>query len=192
MAREGEGEKLESIAAEANEPAARVRQRVSRLRRFLRARWTAELAAAAGAIVAVVLAVVWLLGRRSPPAPHEEPRPLVLPDLDPLARARIVRDRALRACDAGQALDCLRGLDEAAQIDPAGDAAPNVVDARARATRALAPPAPSPAPSATPAPSSIPSTRLAPAPTSTFSTPSATPSKKRPSKPTPSSFGDSL
>jgi RNA polymerase sigma factor (sigma-70 family) len=43
MLREGDGEKLEQIARDANLPAPRVRQRVSRLRRFLRERWAAEL-----------------------------------------------------------------------------------------------------------------------------------------------------
>jgi RNA polymerase sigma factor (sigma-70 family) len=43
MLREGDGEKLEQIAREANLPAPRVRQRVSRLRRFLRRHWAAEL-----------------------------------------------------------------------------------------------------------------------------------------------------
>src|SRR3954463_15749143 len=41
MLREGDGEKLEQIARDANLPATRVRQRVSRLRRFLRERWAA-------------------------------------------------------------------------------------------------------------------------------------------------------
>src|SRR4029079_5354135 len=41
MAREGEGEKLESIAAEEAVPAARVRQRVSRMRRWMKERWAA-------------------------------------------------------------------------------------------------------------------------------------------------------
>src|SRR5262249_45517283 len=36
MAREGEGDKLERIAADANMPAARVRQRVSRMRRWMK------------------------------------------------------------------------------------------------------------------------------------------------------------
>jgi len=47
MLREAEGDKLESIAAEENLPAERVRQRVSRLRRWMRERWMAELAAVA-------------------------------------------------------------------------------------------------------------------------------------------------
>ncbi|HEX3850670.1 MAG TPA: hypothetical protein VHW01_06860 [Polyangiaceae bacterium] len=43
MLREGDGEKLEQIARDANLPAPRVRQRVSRLRCFLREQWAAEL-----------------------------------------------------------------------------------------------------------------------------------------------------
>src|SRR5215472_5466975 len=62
MLREGEGEKLESIAAEANVPAPRVRQRVARLRRHYRARWAAQLAAVA-AILAIIL-VAFLMWRK--------------------------------------------------------------------------------------------------------------------------------
>jgi RNA polymerase sigma factor (sigma-70 family) len=43
MLREGDGEKLEQIARDAKLPATRVRKRVSRLRKFLRDRWAAEL-----------------------------------------------------------------------------------------------------------------------------------------------------
>jgi DNA-directed RNA polymerase specialized sigma24 family protein len=43
MLREGDGEKLEHIARDAKLPAARVRKRVSRLRKFFRERWAAEL-----------------------------------------------------------------------------------------------------------------------------------------------------
>jgi RNA polymerase sigma factor (sigma-70 family) len=43
MLREGDGEKLEHIARDAKLPATRVRKRVSRLRKFLRERWAAEL-----------------------------------------------------------------------------------------------------------------------------------------------------
>jgi RNA polymerase sigma factor (sigma-70 family) len=43
MLREGDGEKLEHIARDAKVPATRVRKRVSRLRKFLRDRWAAEL-----------------------------------------------------------------------------------------------------------------------------------------------------
>jgi DNA-directed RNA polymerase specialized sigma24 family protein len=57
MLREAEGDKLEAIAADEALPAERVRQRVSRLRRWMRGRWLAEMAliavvtiAAAGAL----------------------------------------------------------------------------------------------------------------------------------------------
>ena len=57
MAREGEGEALEHIAADEDLPAPRVRQRVSRLRRWLRERWVAELAAVAAlALIAAATA----------------------------------------------------------------------------------------------------------------------------------------
>jgi len=46
LLREGDGEKLETIAREEQLPAARVRQRVARLRRHFRARWAAQIAAA--------------------------------------------------------------------------------------------------------------------------------------------------
>ena len=51
MHREADGEKLEHIAAEAKLPAVCVRQRVSRLRRWMKARWLAELAAVAAALL---------------------------------------------------------------------------------------------------------------------------------------------
>lgn len=57
MVREGLfGDKLASIAVETGLPAARVRQRVSRLRRTLRQRWAAQVG---GAIAVVVLAMAW-------------------------------------------------------------------------------------------------------------------------------------
>ena len=59
MAREGEGEKLEAIAREAELPSARVRQRVSRLRRWMKGRYLAELALASS----LALALAWLWGR---------------------------------------------------------------------------------------------------------------------------------
>ena len=56
MLREGDGEKLEHIARDLQLPATRVRKRVSRLRKFLRDRWAAEL------MLAGVLALVCALG----------------------------------------------------------------------------------------------------------------------------------
>jgi len=58
MAREGEGETLAQIAAEAELPPDQVRQRVSRLRRWMRERWARELAAAI-ALAGLALFVWW-------------------------------------------------------------------------------------------------------------------------------------
>src|SRR5262249_31328040 len=74
MAREGEGEKLEAIAAEGKVPAARVRQRVSRLRRWMKDRWIAELAAVATLAMAALLA--WWALRR----PNEAPDAVIVPE----------------------------------------------------------------------------------------------------------------
>ncbi len=61
MLREGAGEKLETIAAEENVPAPRVRQRVARLRKHFRAKWAAQLAAAA--LLVVLALAIWAVWR---------------------------------------------------------------------------------------------------------------------------------
>lgn len=141
MAREGEGEKLETIAAEEKVPAARVRQRVSRMRRWMKERWLAELAAVAALAVAAL--VLWKFLRRPPepevmpvPAP-DKTAPLPPPEVTPLERARALRAEALKKCDAADHRGCLEGLDEARRLDPAGDLEPAVQQARERAQRAL-------------------------------------------------------
>ncbi|WP_437718400.1 sigma factor [Sorangium sp. So ce448] len=160
MAREGEGEKLESIAAEEQVPAARVRQRVSRMRRWMRERWMAELAAVAAlAILAIVVArllrstsetpVIAPLPEPQPSAPPDGPLPPIAPPspLDALERARSLRAEALRACDEAAFRRCLDQLDEADRLDPAGRDAPEVAAARERALEALrAPTEKTPAP----------------------------------------------
>ncbi|WP_437728492.1 RNA polymerase sigma factor [Sorangium sp. So ce861] len=162
MAREGEGEKLESIAAEEQVPAARVRQRVSRMRRWMRERWLAELAAALALAILAIVIVRLLRSTRDLPevAPLPEPLP-TLPSappveapspperLDPLERARSLRAEALRACDEAAWRRCLDQLDEADRLDPRGGAAPDVAAARERALDGLRaptdkPPAPRP------------------------------------------------
>jgi RNA polymerase sigma factor (sigma-70 family) len=59
MLREGDGEKLEHIARDAKLPATRVRKRVSRLRKFLRDRWAAELMLAGLAALLCGLSVLY-------------------------------------------------------------------------------------------------------------------------------------
>lgn len=127
MLREGDGEKLESIAASEKLPAPRVRQRVSRLRRHLKTSWAREvgLLAALGVVVAVAL-VVWF---RKEPIEKD----------NPVARGEEIRRGALVKCDAQQWDACVSGLDDAKKLDPAGDGRPEVQKAREAATKALAP-----------------------------------------------------
>ncbi|WP_438021521.1 sigma factor [Sorangium sp. So ce315] len=142
MAREGEGEKLESIAAEEQVPAARVRQRVSRMRRWMRERWLAELAAVAALALLAIVVVRLLRSAKDLPevAPLPEPPPRAVPPeapRDALERARALRAEALRACDEAAWRRCLDQLDEADRLDPAGRGAPDVAAARGRALDAL-------------------------------------------------------
>ncbi len=139
MLREGEGEKLESIAASEKLPAPRVRQRVSRLRRHLKDNWQREVAllAALGVVIGVLVFVFTKLKSGPEPITHD---PNIV---DP--RAIEIRKNALQKCDASQWKECIDGLDEAKRLDPAGDTAPNVQKARDDASKALtAPPAPVP------------------------------------------------
>jgi RNA polymerase sigma factor (sigma-70 family) len=87
MLREGEGEKLETIAAEANVPAPRVRQRVSRLRRYYKARWAAQVAALA-ALLLIALALALALRQKEEqvaPAPGPSLVPSLVPPAPPSA-----------------------------------------------------------------------------------------------------------
>jgi RNA polymerase sigma factor (sigma-70 family) len=151
MLREGEGEKLEHIAEEANLPAPRVRQRVSRMRRHLRARWAAAIAAVAA--LALVAYAVW---RMAQPGPEDIAREQITP-ISPDRRAAELRKRAFEACDAGQWRPCLESLDRAKAIDPSGDDDTRVQQARSAAGRGLAP-----APTVTPEPTPTEPQQLAP------------------------------
>lgn len=156
MLREGEGEKLESIAASEKLPAPRVRQRVSRLRRHLKTHWQREVALLA-AVGVVIGAVVLMLRGRSGPDIVVDPNGF---PLDP--RAEAMRKDGLDRCAHADWRACLEKLDEAKRLDPAGDARPEVQRAREGANKALAPspttlpPEPAPGPDgrlAPPAPS---------------------------------------
>src|SRR5262249_10808852 len=107
MAREGEGDKLERIAADDNVPAARVRQRVSRMRRWMKQRWMAELALVAA--LGVIAFLVYRALRRPNEAPIAVPEPqptappsAPLPNIEPspMERARALRADAFERCDA--------------------------------------------------------------------------------------------
>lgn len=87
MLREGDGEKLEHIAEDARLPATRVRKRVSRLRKFLRERWAAELMLVGAAIVLGGVVLFYLLSRGLTPndvVEREPPRPV--PSTAPVPR----------------------------------------------------------------------------------------------------------
>ncbi len=168
MLREGAGEKLESIAADEDIPAPRVRQRVSRLRKHYRTRWAAALAL----LVAIGVVIVFALRKR----PREEiaplPSPVIVPsaplppplqEATPEERAVELRRDALEKCDAGRWRECIDGLDDAWRIDPAGDSSPAVQAQRRAAEGALAP-GPSAKPRAVPAPRSTMSPTTGPAP----------------------------
>jgi DNA-directed RNA polymerase specialized sigma24 family protein len=161
MLREGDGEKLESIAASEKLPPPRVRQRVSRLRRHFKENWQREVAmlAALGVIVSAI--VVYVLHKPEPDVITHE---VVDPRAEPMRRV------ALEKCAHGDFQPCVDGLDEARRLDPAGDARPEVQQARDAAANALKlqpAPLPSAVPSALPTttpPSPAPSSDLAPAP----------------------------
>jgi len=159
MLREGDGEKLEQIARDANLPAPRVRQRVSRLRRFLRESWAAEIMLGAlGLALLVPVTRHYYLHWRAQHEVVERPvlRPEPLPT--PQEQARELRRAALPRCEQTP-FECLKGLDRARALDPQGDGSPEVMAARRGAAARLAPPFP-PAPT----PSSLsPSSTLQPA-----------------------------
>ena len=184
MLREGDGEKLEQIARDANLPAPRVRQRVSRLRRFLRERWAAELML--GALGLALLAPgAFLLYRylhRSDEVGRRDPVLLPEPPQSPELKGRELRRAALLRCERADAAECLAGLERARALDPAGDNAPEVVRARAVAQTQLAPvpsptiaTPPSASPVVKPAPTIAPRHATTPAPTAVPHSPTPLP-----------------
>lgn len=143
MLREGEGEKLESIAESEHVPAPRVRQRVSRLRRHFKENWKREVAmlAALGVLVTVAIAL-WLREKETPENIAHDPK---FVPLDP--KAEELRKNGLDLCAKAQWKDCIEKLDDAKRLDPAGDTRPEVKKAREDAAKAkeISPePAPSP------------------------------------------------
>jgi RNA polymerase sigma factor (sigma-70 family) len=186
MLREGDGEKLEQIAREANVPAPRVRQRVSRLRRFLREHWAAELMLGTLGLALLVSGAAFYyrhLHQTEEIAKHD---PVLLPEppQSPEMQGRELRRAALLRCEKSDAAQCLALLDRARALDPSGDRAAEVVNARSTAAARLAPmPVPVPVPSATP---------IAPPSASSFAMPAPTAIPHRASTPAPTSTESSI
>jgi len=134
MAREGGGEKLAHIAAEEKLPATQVRQRVSRLRRFMKQRWRAELAAVAAVVILALIAWRWL--RDDEPVAVPEPVPERTPE-PKVQEAERMRAEAFEHCASDEWQPCLDDLDAAKALDPEGDEAAEVQRARERAAGAL-------------------------------------------------------
>src|SRR5688572_18354535 len=174
MLREADGDKLEHIAEEENVPAPRVRQRVSRLRKYLRARWAAQLAAAGVAGLVLVFGALWLQRQQHEDEPTAEKEKA-------LEEGRRLRRAALERCQARDYQKCLDGLDRAQKLDPSGDGSEAVREARRVAAEALAPPPPLPQREIEPAPAPSP-------PPSASAPPPRAPQQKTP-PPAPSETG---
>lgn len=144
LLREGHGDRLEEIADDERLPAPAVRQRVSRLRRYLRSRWAAAVAAT------LAVAGLYWWGTR----PRVE-TPIARETPGPVERASELRRVARRDCAEQRWQECVAGLDRAKALDPTGDDAPDVAELRAGAARATSVPAPAPS---APAPSAAPPT----------------------------------
>ena len=191
MLEEGDGAKLEEIATRVKVPAPTVRKRVSRLREHLRAQWKKELALVFAAAL-LGLAVYLLTREKGPEAHHPVPAP-TLSALPPQEIARGLRIEALRRCEHADYTECLKMLDRAKALDPAGDLAPEISTARAAAATSLRPAPSSPVPAPTPAPMIPPTSELTsptpivPPPSSASPSPTPTPtgSGSTPSRPAP-------
>jgi len=133
LLREGDGETLDEIAREVDLPAPRVRQRVSRLRRHFHARWLALGAAGLLSLLGVGALFYRTLQRVAPP-PSIAQEPIT-----PFERARILRQNALPRCAAGAYPECIAALDEARALDPSGESASAIREARAAAAISQSP-----------------------------------------------------
>jgi len=148
LLREGDGETLDEIARDVDLPAPRVRQRVSRLRRHLHARWLALGAAGLLSLLGIgALFTRALQPKVDPPGIAREPS-------TPLERARSLRLEGLQHCAAKEYRECIAALDRAKSLDPAGENAIAISEARAAATDAERRPTAPEVPAGSPAESS--------------------------------------
>jgi hypothetical protein len=96
-----------------------------------------------------VLGIAWLLregerARRFEVAPPGPSIWVARPDPTPAERALDLRRRALAECGERSFAECLHDLDDAARLDPAGEADPTIARARREAEAALVPQPPPP------------------------------------------------
>jgi RNA polymerase sigma factor (sigma-70 family) len=136
LLREGDGESLDEIARDVDLPAPRVRQRVSRLRRHLHARW---LALGAAGLLLLIGAGALFYGALPPAI---VPPNIAREPVTPLERARILRQNALQRCAAGAYPECIAALDQAQALDPSGESAIAIREARVRAANSAEPAVP--------------------------------------------------
>jgi RNA polymerase sigma factor (sigma-70 family) len=155
LLREGDGESLDEIARDVDLPAPRVRQRVSRLRRHLHARWLAL--GAAGLLLLVGTGA--LLHRALQPA--VAPPSIAREPSSPLERARVLRQNGLQRCAVGAYPECIAALDQARELDPRGESASAIREARDAAANSERP-RESPQLPAGEAPTSVPDTQSTP------------------------------
>jgi hypothetical protein len=132
----GYGETIRSIADKERVDYHVVCKRITTLRRWIIA------ANIAVVVVGVLLARHFLWGE--PPVAHQEPQ--TVSSAEPagsaemvarMKKAQALREQAFSDCAHFLHDTCLRGLDEAQKLDPAGDEDPMVQDWRKRATDAL-------------------------------------------------------
>ena len=148
-----QGEKVENVASEVGMQPAAMRQRIKRLLDWLREN-TSFVSLVVGVLMCIVAGLPEMLaGVANEPGPETPPTVTPAPRKVP-PRAQDARDRAFAECDQGNWEDCLVDLDEAKEMDPAGEADPRVREARAKATDALGRQYRGPAPAGTGKPGS--------------------------------------
>jgi DNA-directed RNA polymerase specialized sigma24 family protein len=134
-----DGEPVSTIADSAGVSQELVRKRMARLRRRLE-----HVAVALGVTASVVLLVMatraWRGGDRVAAPYTPDIASTKAPEPTPQERASALRRDALHELDLGDAAACVRHLDEAKALDPVGDAAPEILRARAQAQEMLIPP----------------------------------------------------
>jgi DNA-directed RNA polymerase specialized sigma24 family protein len=123
LERTADGVSTREIAKELDLPKTTVEERLKRMRRLFKKKCAALGLTVTSMVLWVLLAAPFGGGGVSHPAPD----------------ARDVRVEALRACEAEQWDTCVKGLDEAKELDPAGDEDPEVQAARERASHATSP-----------------------------------------------------